>query len=124
MPEADDPLEPLLPAFYDVHALTPDLRSRWADWLGRYTRRLARDGRAHDERKRSMNLSNPRFVLRNYQAQEAIELAEQGDLSRVHELQQILRRPYDDSARARCQRRQATRVGPPQARLLHAVLQL
>ena len=43
-----------------------------------------------------MNGLNPRFVLRNYLAQEVIDAAEAGDLSLLHEVADVLRHPYDE----------------------------
>jgi uncharacterized protein YdiU (UPF0061 family) len=43
-----------------------------------------------------MNLANPKYVLRNYMAQKAIDAAEQGDLSELQVLLQLLEKPYDE----------------------------
>jgi uncharacterized protein YdiU (UPF0061 family) len=79
-----------------------DLRCQYAPafsaWLQRYAARLAEDEQTAEERRARMNRVNPRFVLRNYLAQQAIERAEQGDPGGVHKLLEVLRRPYDEQA--------------------------
>ena len=95
---ADDAtrLAPLELAFYDPAAVGPDHRAALTAWLNRYSARVREDGTPDVERKRRMNLVNPKFVLRNYVAQLAIDRAEQGDGSVVQELLQVLRRPFDE----------------------------
>ncbi len=65
-------------------------------WLQRYARRVRQESASPASQAARMNAVNPRFVLRNYLAQQAIERAEQGDLSKVIELLDVLRRPYDE----------------------------
>jgi len=43
-----------------------------------------------------MSLANPKYVLRNYLAQQAIEALEQGDASVMMRLMDVLRQPYDE----------------------------
>jgi len=43
-----------------------------------------------------MNKVNPKYVLRNYLAQQAIDKSEQGDHSLVLELLDVLWKPYDE----------------------------
>ncbi len=88
-------LTPMEDAFYDPArraAVEPALR----DWLARYVARLARQDMAADVRRARMNAANPRYVLRNYLAQEAIDRATEGDIDGVTELLDVMRRPYDD----------------------------
>src|SRR4249919_258716 len=71
-------LTSLREAFYDadaLHAQQPALEA----WLARYAERARRDGLEPGERRAGMNAVNPRFVLRNYLAQQAIDRAEAGD---------------------------------------------
>ena len=88
-------LEPLREAFYREDAMLKH-ETAFQHWLERYAARVSADAESSDVRSSRMNSVNPRYVLRNYMAQEAIHLAEQGDLSRVHELLEVLRRPYDE----------------------------
>jgi uncharacterized protein YdiU (UPF0061 family) len=89
--------EPLLPAFYSTEkrdAVLPALR----DWLARYAARTQADGSTPATRRERMRLANPRYVLRNYLAQQAIDRAEQGDAGGIHELLDVMRRPYDEQS--------------------------
>jgi uncharacterized protein YdiU (UPF0061 family) len=47
-----------------------------------------------------MNAVNPKYVLRNYMAQAAIEAAKQGDYSEVNLLLDILQSPYKEHPEA------------------------
>ncbi len=88
--------EQLLPAFYQPAELTSAAVKPIQEWLTNYRARLEIDSGSAQERKSRMNACNPKFVLRNYLAQQAIDAAEQGDYSQIATLQRVLQRPYDE----------------------------
>ena len=47
-----------------------------------------------------MNKNNPKYILRNYLAQSAIEDAEEGRSSKIDHLAKVLRNPYDDQGKS------------------------
>lgn len=65
-------------------------------WLEEYRMRLQPETCDDASRKLKMNASNPKYILRNYLAQIAIQKAELQDFSEIHRLHHILRNPFDD----------------------------
>ena len=84
-------VEPLRRAYYTDEALEPAHLARTAEWLRRYAERVRRDGMSDDERKARMNGANPKYVLRNYLAQLAIDGLMQDDASVMERLMRVLR---------------------------------
>ncbi|MEQ1545494.1 protein adenylyltransferase SelO [Methyloglobulus sp.] len=88
-------IAPLAEAYYVPEQKTPDYVARLVDWLKFYNQRIILDGTPQEIRRERMNRVNPKYVLRNYIAQIAIEKAEQGDFAMITELLELLRHPYD-----------------------------
>ncbi|MCO5605562.1 hypothetical protein L7F22_059745 [Adiantum nelumboides] len=71
-------------------------RKAWSDWMKLYTQQLRNEGLPHDDRKASMDSVNPKYILRNYLCQSAIDAAEQGDYSEVNRLLKVMKSPYNE----------------------------
>jgi uncharacterized protein YdiU (UPF0061 family) len=83
----DELLAPLADAWYEPESP----KTQFVPWLRAWGARVR-----EDDHRAVMDSLNPRYVLRNYLAQEAIDLATTGDASLVWDLLDVLRRPYDD----------------------------
>ncbi len=84
-----DPQQP-----HQVAGLMPtgELRA----WGERYATRLSRQCDTPEQRRQRMDSKNPKYILRNYLAQRAIESAQQGDFSEFHRLHRLLQHPYEE----------------------------
>ena len=79
-------------------------RELWAAWIGKYRKRIEIDFEEQVEeihllnnaRVDVMNSNNPRFILRNYIAENAIKAAEEGDYGVVRHVLSVLESPYSD----------------------------
>jgi uncharacterized protein YdiU (UPF0061 family) len=71
-------------------------RAAFDEWAVRYRARLASETTTDDARRAAMNGVNPKYVLRNYLAQQVIEQAHNGDYSGVRELLAVLEQPFDE----------------------------
>jgi uncharacterized protein YdiU (UPF0061 family) len=93
-------LDPLAPALQPLEAAFYDAGKRSAgeaalnDWLARYATRLREDPLDGDVRRARMHAANPKYVLRNWLAQEAIDRAHAGDMAGIGDLLDVMRRPY------------------------------
>jgi len=84
-PSADEPLRDL---FID--------RPAFDAWAARYRERLRQEDSRDAERRAAMHAVNPKYILRNYLAQVAIEKAQNKDFSEVARLLAVLEKPFDE----------------------------
>ncbi|MCO6501389.1 MAG: YdiU family protein [Vicingus serpentipes] len=98
LPEKDDLqfLDAVKEAFYKPDELKGEVLWFWREWMSKYVERLKRESLTDAERKLKMDTVNPKYVLRNYMAQVAIDAADKGDYSVVEELFNLLKQPYDE----------------------------
>ncbi len=85
-------------AFYKPAELVGEIKATWEVWMKQYLARLVQENRPVEEKTAAMNAVNPKYVLRNYMAQLAIDAADSGDYSLIDELYQLLKEPYAEQA--------------------------
>jgi len=83
-------------SYYTPELITGEHWHQLGNWMDRYVGILQSEGLGNSERMERMNKANPKYVLRNYLAQLAIDDAENGDLTMVNDLLMMLRNPYDE----------------------------
>ena len=89
-------MEPLISAYYQPEELTDDIVHEIGQWLSDYIKQVNQEGVSNRVRRDKMNRVNPKYVLRNYLAQTAIEEAENGNHVFIEELLKLLQYPYDE----------------------------
>ncbi|HFB99601.1 MAG TPA: YdiU family protein [Phaeodactylibacter sp.] len=83
-------------AFYFPKEIKGKILPAWIDWFEKYKDRLSLEDKNNEERKSWMSKINPKYVLRNYMAQLAIDAADKDDYSLIDELYILLKNPYDE----------------------------
>ncbi|MCE2962728.1 MAG: protein adenylyltransferase SelO [Chitinophagales bacterium] len=83
-------------AFYRSETITESDKNSWLPWIQSYLKLVNQDTRRDAERREYMNTVNPKYVLRNYMAQLAIDAAEKGDYTLIDELYRLLKKPYEE----------------------------
>ena len=76
---------------------SPELNSEISkSWIVSFLERHSKETLSKDKRLELMNQFNPKFILRNYMAQEAIEAAEVNDFSKLETLMIVMTQPFEE----------------------------
>ncbi len=87
---------PLAAALYEGAALSAEQLDRWRRWFDQWQARSAVSGLTAVQRRARMDAVNPRYLPRNYLAQQAIDAATEGDVKPLDDLLAVMRRPYEN----------------------------
>ncbi|WP_036826065.1 protein adenylyltransferase SelO [Polaribacter sp. Hel1_85] len=83
-------------AFYNLDDISDEVKIQWNLWFDTYFQRLQMEFHTNEDRKEKMNAVNPKYVLRNYMSQLAIDEADKGNYDLIDELFQLLKKPYSE----------------------------
>ena len=82
--------------YYNLEQLDDAYIEKLTLWMSKYHERFTFETYNDSDRALKMNKVNPKYVLRNYLSQQAIDKAENGDFSEIHRLHELLKNPYDE----------------------------
>ena len=88
-------IETVKEAYYQSE-LPTEYQAKMSAWFTDYHKRLSEHSSSPSDRRDAMNQVNPKYVFRNYLAQQAIDLAESGDYTMIDDLLEVFRNPYDE----------------------------
>ena len=94
--DTSDGLKVVEDSFYKLEEVKGDIKTQWDAWFKKYGERLQKEKKSDAERVQSMNKVNPKYVLRNYMAQLAIDAADGGDYTLLDDLFHLLKKPYSE----------------------------
>ncbi len=89
-------LRPIEDAWYHPDSIDTAHRERTLTWLRALTHAWRHESTPAKTRTARMNAANPKYVLRNYLAQLAIDASESGDHNTLNQLYDCIQTPYDD----------------------------
>ena len=79
------------------HDSTQELNSEISkNWINSFQKRHSKELTPSNLKVKNMNKINPKYILRNYMAQEAIDAAENSDFSKIETILEIVTNPYDE----------------------------
>jgi uncharacterized protein YdiU (UPF0061 family) len=89
-------MEKIAFSFYKTEEVSGEILEAWKKWFTIYLERLKSESLSDEERSAKMNLVNPKYVLRNYMSQLAIDAADKEDYSLINEFYTLLQNPYEE----------------------------
>ena len=92
----ENAFEKIAASFYKLEEVKNSIYDTWMYWFTMYINQLKQEKQSDSDRKKAMNLVNPKYVLRNYMAQLAIDEADKDDYNLLNELYEMLLKPYDE----------------------------
>ncbi len=89
-------LAPLHEAFYSGDGPSPEHGRELLGWLQQWAQRVNAGAEPDAARIARMNATNPKYIVRNWLAQRAIDDATAGDTGMIERLLKMMQRPYDE----------------------------